>query len=600
MDALDPFQGFQRTQHCSEVSESDLGKEVRLVGWVHRRRDHGGVIFVDLRDREGTVQAVFNPQFSPESHRKADALRNEFVIGVQGVVSKRPEGMANPKLKTGALEVMATELLVFNRSKVLPFNLDEDLEVDESLRLRYRYLDLRRPAMAAHFALRHKVSKMTRDYFDRHGFYEIETPYLTRSTPEGARDYLVPSRITPGSFYALPQSPQLLKQILMVAGMDRYFQIVRCFRDEDLRADRQPEFTQVDLEMSFVDQDQLIEIVEGWVALLFEELLDRKLPRPFPRMSYADAIEAYGVDNPDTRYGLKMKEVTETVRGSEFQVFRQVIEKGGVVKAVCFPEGARLSRRELDNLDGMAKDWGAGGVIWAKCTADGIQSPIAKFLSDEVVRGTLERMKAREGDLLLIMAGAPEEVNPWMGRLRAELAQAYDFIDPNEFAFTWIMDFPLFERNKEGEIASKHHPFTAPREEDFPLLDKDPEACRSLAYDLVLNGTEIGGGSIRIHQVETQKRILSILGISEAEAEEKFGFLLDALAYGAPPHGGIAFGLDRLVMILAGAKSLREVIAFPKTQKASCLLTQSPAPVDAEQLRELHVRAVLPKKPASN
>jgi aspartyl-tRNA synthetase len=386
----------------------------------------------------------------------------------------------------------------------------------------------------------------------------------------------------------------------MVAGLDRYFQIARCFRDEDLRADRQPEFTQVDLEMSFVDQDQLIEIVEGWIARLFEVLLGKTLPRPFPRMSYAEAIDAYGVDNPDTRYGLKMQDLTETVRGSEFQVFHQVIEKGGIVKALRFPDGARLSRRELDNLDGMAKDWGAGGLIWAKCTADGIQSPISKFLSEEIVNATVGRMAAKEGDLLLMMAGAPEEVNPWMGRLRAELAEAYDMIDPSEHAFTWILEFPLFERDKEGGITSMHHPFTAPQEEDLPLLDKDPEACRSLAYDLVLNGTEIGGGSIRNHQADTQKKILSILGISEAEAEEKFGFLLDALSYGAPPHGGIAFGLDRLVMILAGAKSLREVIAFPKTQKASCLLTQSPGPVDAEQLRELHVRTVLPRKPASD
>ncbi len=600
MDALDPFRGFQRTHYCTEVSEADIGKEVRLVGWVHRRRDHGGVIFVDLRDREGTVQAVFNPQFSAESHQKADALRSEFVIGVKGIVSRRPEGMTNPKLKTGTVEVMAEELAIFNRSKVLPFNLDDDLEVDEAIRLRYRFLDLRRPSMAANFSLRHKVSKITRDYFDQHGFYEIETPYLTRSTPEGARDYLVPSRVNPGSFYALPQSPQLLKQILMVAGMDRYFQIVRCFRDEDLRADRQPEFTQVDLEMSFVERDQLIEIVEGWIARLFEELLGKKLVTPFPRMSYAEAVEAYGVDNPDTRYGLKMNDLTGTVRESSFQVFRQVIQEGGVVKALRFPGGGtRLSRRELDNLDGLAKEWGAGGLIWAKCTPDGLQSPISKFLTEEIVAAAVERMAAREGDLLLMMAGPPGEVNPWMGRLRAELAEAYGLIDPSEYGFTWILDFPLFERDKEGGITSMHHPFTAPKEEDLPLLADNPEACRSQAYDLVLNGTEIGGGSIRIHRVDTQKKILSILGISEAEAEEKFGFLLDALSYGAPPHGGIAFGLDRLVMILAGAKSLREVIAFPKTQKASCLLTQSPAAVDPGQLQELHIRTVLPKKPSS-
>jgi aspartyl-tRNA synthetase len=600
MAALDPFLDFRRTHYCAEISEADIGNEVQLVGWVHRRRDHGGVIFVDLRDREGTVQAVFNPQFSPESHEKADNLRNEFVIGVRGVVSRRPEGMANPKLRTGTVEVMANELAIFNRSQVLPFRLDEDQEVDEAIRLRYRFLDLRRPSMLANFLLRHRVTKITRDYFDGLGFYEIETPFLTRSTPEGARDYLVPSRISPGGFYALPQSPQLLKQILMVAGMDRYFQIARCFRDEDLRADRQPEFTQVDLEMSFIDREQLIEVVEGWIAGLFGELLGKNLPRPFPRISYDECMEAYGVDNPDTRYGLRMKDITETVRASSFQVFRQVIDEGGVIKALRFPGGSRLSRRELDNLDGMAKDWGAGGLIWAKCTTEGLQSPVSKFFPEDVVKATVERMQAQEGDLLLMMAGSPDEVNPWMGRLRAELADAYSLIDPAEHAFAWILDFPLFERDREGHVTSMHHPFTAPKEEDLALLGEDPEACRSLAYDLVLNGTEIGGGSIRIHRADTQKKILSILGISEAEAEEKFGFLLEALSYGAPPHGGIAFGLDRLVMILAGAKSLRDVIAFPKTQKASCLLTQSPGPVDAEQLQELHIRTVLPRKPASD
>ncbi len=597
MERLDPFGEFDRTHYCAEISEEEVGREVRLAGWVHRRRDHGGVIFVDLRDRTGIVQAVFNPEFSPESHRKADTLRNECVIGIEGVVTKRPEGMTNPKLKTGLVEVMVGRLAVFNRSRVLPFSLEDETDVDEAIRLRYRFLDLRRPSMQANIALRHRVTKLTRDYFDGLGFYEIETPYLTRSTPEGARDYLVPSRMSPGMFYALPQSPQILKQLLMVAGLDRYFQIVRCFRDEDLRADRQPEFTQVDLELSFVRRDQVLEIVEGWLARLFREVLGKEIATPFPRLGYDEAMERYGVDNPDVRYGLEMREVTETVGRSSFQVFRQVIEEGGVIKAIRFPEGARLSRRELDGLDGRVKDWGAGGLIWAKCTATGIQSPVAKFFPDEVTRALLEETGAREGDLLLMMAGPRPDVDAWLGRIRTELAEAYALVDPTAHGFVWILDFPLFERDREGHLTSMHHPFTAPREEDLSLLDEDPERCRSLAYDLVLNGTEIGGGSIRIHRADLQRKIFGILGIPDAEAEEKFGFLLDALSYGAPPHGGIAFGLDRLVMILAGAKSLRDVIAFPKTQKASCLLTQSPGEVDAGQLRELHIRPVLPKKP---
>ena len=592
MQELDSFTGYRRTRFCGEVSEQDLGGQVTLVGWVHRRRDHGGVIFVDLRDRRGIVQVVFNPEVSPDSHLKADGLRSEFVIGVRGEVRLRPEGMKNPKMQTGAVEVMASELAVLNRSRGLPFSLEEEVEIDEALRLRYRYLDLRRPRIQKNLLLRHRVAKVTRDYFDELGFCEVETPILTRSTPEGARDYLVPSRVTPGSFYALPQSPQLFKQLLMISGMDRYFQIARCFRDEDLRADRQPEFTQVDLEMSFVGQDELMQTMEGWMVRVFREVLGVEVASPFQRLSYREALESYGSDKPDTRGGMRMADVTGILRESTFQVFVQVIGQGGVVKAIRFPGGEKLSRRELDGLDGLAKQLGADGLIWARRVADGIQSPVAKHLSPEVVARLCETLEAGTGDLLLMMAGPRDEVNLHLGRLRVELGRQYGLSNPSEYAFLWVLDFPLFERDQEGRLTSVHHPFTAPKAEDLALLDQGPEGCRSQAYDLVMNGIEIGGGSIRIHQSDIQRRIFSILGISDQEAEEKFGFLTEALSYGAPPHGGIAFGLDRLVMIMAGANSLREVIAFPKTQKATCLLTQSPAQVDPQQLRDLHIRLV--------
>ncbi len=599
MSCLDPFEGFARTHYCGLVRVEDLGKEVVVLGWVHRRRDHGGVIFVDLRDREGTVQVVFNPQVSPTAHEKADTLRSEYVIGVKGTVQRRPEGMENPKIATGSVEVMARELAIFNRSQPLPFSLEEETDVDEAIRLRYRYLDMRRPGMQRNLLLRHRAAKITRDYFDSLGFREVETPVLTRSTPEGARDYLVPSRVNPGMFYALPQSPQLFKQLLMVSGVDRYFQIARCFRDEDLRADRQPEFTQVDVEMSFVTQEDILEIMEGWVCLLFRELKGMDLKRPFPRISYREAMETYGVDNPDLRYGLEMKDLSDLAAESTFQIFRSALEKGGAVKAFRLPGGGRLTRRELDGLQSLAQEWGAGGLLWAKCTDSGLQSPVAKHLSEDLTRKVLQRMEAESGDLLFLMAGPRDAVNALMGRLRTEVSKANVPIDPARYAFVWVLDFPLFERDRDGRITSKHHPFTAPKPEDLPALESDPESCRSQAYDLVLNGVEIGGGSIRIHQRDVQNRIFEILGISEAEASEKFEFLLEALSFGAPPHGGIAFGLDRLVMILSGARSLREVIAFPKTQKATCLLTKSPSAVDPEQLRELHIRTVAPRQPGS-
>ncbi len=589
--ALDQLGGWRKTADCNSLRAEDIGREAVLMGWVQRRRDHGGLIFLDLRDREGITQVVFDPQIGEEAHERAGGLRSEYVIAVKGKARLRPEGMANPKLPTGEIEVAATELRILNSSKTPPFQVEDDLEASENIRLKYRYLDLRRPKLYKNLILRHNVARLTRGYFNDLGFIEVETPVLTRSTPEGARDYLVPSRVNTGKFFALPQSPQLFKQILMIAGFEKYYQIVKCFRDEDLRADRQPEFTQLDLEMSFIREEDIYGIIEGWVERIFSELKGLSLTVPFPRMTYNEAISLYGTDRPDTRFGLALCEVTDIVAESEFRVFRQAVERGGIVKALRVPGGKDLSRKELDDLIDFVKIFGAQGMAWIKIQPEGWQSPIAKFLQESVQQALAQRLGIETGDVILFVADQRKIVNDALGNLRVRLGQQLGLIDPDKFNFVWVTDFPLVEwDHEEKRYTSVHHPFTAPLESDMDLLETHPEKVRSRAYDLVLNGIEIGGGSIRIHQQEVQSRVFGVLGISAEEAQEKFGFLLEALQYGAPPHGGVAFGLDRLVMLLCGAGSIRDVIAFPKTQKASCLMTNAPSEADVNQLLELCIK----------
>ncbi len=589
---MDTIRGLKRTHDCNSLTETALDQEVVLMGWVLRRRDHGGVIFVDLRDRTGITQVVFDPSIEPQAHEKAHRLRSEYCIAIRGKVRRRPEGMENPKLKTGMIEVAVNELRILNRSHTPPFPLDEEKEVDESLRLKYRYMDLRRPWMTEALMLRHNVCQEIRSYLNSHDFLEIETPMLTRSTPEGARDYLVPSRVNPGRFYALPQSPQLYKQVLMISGLERYYQIVRCFRDEDLRADRQPEFTQLDMELSFVEEDDIIEIVEGLIKWIFKKTLDKELEIPFKRLGYHEAMERFGTDRPDLRFGLELKDITDIAAGCSLKVFQNVAKSGGVVKAICGQEMATLSRKDLDDLTNFAIGLGAKGLAWVKIKEDGEwQSPIAKFFSEGEKKEIQERLEAGPGDILFFGADQPKVVYKVLGELRVHLAKQFNLIDESIFDFAWVTDFPLMEYDEEeGRYVALHHPFTAPKESDTDLLETAPEKVRSRAYDIVLNGVEIGGGSIRIHQPEVQKRVFKALSIPDEEAVEKFGFLLDALSFGAPPHGGIAFGLDRLVMLMAGRESIRDVIAFPKTQKAQCLLTRAPAKVDMTQLAELYLK----------
>ncbi|PHR27891.1 MAG: aspartate--tRNA ligase [Desulfotalea sp.] len=589
---MESMGNLRRTHHCSELGKENIGEQVTLMGWVLRRRDHGGVIFIDLRDREGITQIVFNPEINPEVHGKAHQIRSEWVIAISGRVEARPGDMANPRLATGAVEVLIDDLRILNSSETPPFPLDEDSEISDNLRLQYRYLDLRRPEMAANLVMRHKAVMSVRNYLNDAGFLDIETPMLTRSTPEGARDYLVPSRVNSGKFYALPQSPQLFKQLLMIAGMDKYYQIVKCFRDEDLRADRQPEFTQIDMELSFVDEEQIIALNEGMITRLFKDTLGLDLTPPFARITFDESMTRYGTDRPDVRFGMELVDLTPIAANCGFKVFRSIADQGGSVRAINAKGCATFTRKELDGLTDWVTQFGAKGLAWVKMKADGEwQSPIAKFFTDEERAAIAKQVDAEEGDLLFFGADNSKIVFQVLSELRVELAKRLDLLKKDEFSFTWVTDFPLMEYDeKEKRYQAIHHPFTAPKEEDIDKLDTDPSKVYSRAYDLVLNGTEIGGGSIRIHQKDLQAKVLKALGIGDEEANEKFGFLLRALELGAPPHGGLAFGLDRLLMIITGSDSIRNVIAFPKTAKATCPLTDAPASVARKQLTELHIR----------
>jgi aspartyl-tRNA synthetase len=582
---------MRRTHHCWELGADDVDKEVVLMGWVHRRRDHGGVIFVDLRDREGLTQVVFNPLVDKKIHAKAHAIRNEYVLAVRGKVDPRPADMVNPKLKTGEIEVAVTELKILNAAKTPPFLIEDEIDASETVRLKYRHLDLRRSEMQENLILRHQATTAVREYLNKNGFLDLETPFLTRSTPEGARDYLVPSRVNPGEFYALPQSPQIFKQLFMISGFDRYYQIVRCFRDEDLRADRQPEFTQIDIEMSFVGEDDVMSLAEGMMAQLFKRVLGIKLKRPFAQLTYDEAVGRYGLDKPDTRFGLELKDISDIVAGSNFKVFASAVKKGGIVKALNAKGCMDFSRKEIDDLTDFVAVYRAKGMAWIKVKENEWQSPIVKFFSDEEKQALAKRIDMEPGDLIFFVADQPKVVNEALGHLRNHLGKTLGLIDEKEYHFLWVTRFPMFEYDEtEKRLQALHHPFTSPLEEDYGRLKDEPLAVKSRAYDLVLNGFEIGGGSIRIHQRSIQEKIFETLNMDRKTYQGKFGFLLEALDSGAPPHGGIAIGYDRLVMLMCGESSIRDVIAFPKTQKAACLLTRAPSETSKTQLDELYLK----------
>lgn len=582
---------FAERVEAGKIGIAQVGNKVRLLGWVQRRRDHGGLIFVDLRDRSGLIQVVFDPEMPDNGFNSAERLRSEFVVSIYGSVKARPEGTVNKNLATGEIEIIAETLDILNSAMTPPFYILDNVDVDEIVRLRHRYLDLRRPEMLKVFKTRHQVTQIMRNYLDSKGFLEIETPILQKSSPEGARDFLVPSRVHPGEFYALPQSPQIFKQILMVSGMEKYFQIARCFRDEDLRADRQPEFTQLDIEMSFVEIEDILPIMEEMIRKIFTETAGLTLDKAFPRLTYVEAMERFGSDKPDTRFGMELVDVADLVKDSGFKVFADVLAKGGRVKGICARGCAGMPRRELDDLGKYVNTYGAKGLAYIVLAAEGIKSPIAKFFSEEQLNLLIKRMDGQTGDIIFFVADKPNIVADALGHLRLELAERLDLIPEGQHNFLWVTEFPLLEYDEtEKRYVAMHHMFTSPMDEDVPLLKTEPLKARAKAYDLVLNGVELGGGSIRIHRREVQEQMFSLIGLTKEEAIDKFGYLLDAFEYGTPPHGGIAFGLDRMIMLLTNRENIRDVIAFPKTQSASCLLSQAPSTVTYKQLKELHIR----------